>query len=332
MRLVKGKKILVIGATAMDFIGSYPDEYEHYQREYQPKNFNISLQLSGLERFYGGCAMNIAYGLARLNVQGIPFSIIGSDFFDGYQEHVESVGISTKYLEVHDETGPSCVMLNDRSGNQIIGFYPGPGTSPNEIPESIASKKERVSLCFIAPQEPELTLKQAKQIKSLGIPIIVDTGQVSPRYLRHHVSKLLELVDYMIINESELEVLKINADLNEQQFVESIKKAIITRGRDGVDIISKSSREHVKSLAVSESDFLDATGCGDAFRAGFIFGLLEGEDSIKASQFGCVMAATNLSSLGAQNFDINPEILRSRTNDFYGSISDLKHSSGGKDK
>ena len=88
MRLVKGKKILVIGATAMDFIGSYPDEYEHYQREYQPKNFNISLQLSGLERFYGGCAMNIAYGLARLNVQGIPFSIIGSDFFDGYQEHI----------------------------------------------------------------------------------------------------------------------------------------------------------------------------------------------------------------------------------------------------
>ena len=322
----------MIGATAVDYIGSYPNEYEQYEKEYQPKNFNISLQLSGLERFYGGCAMNIAYGLARLNLQGFPFSIIGRDFFDDYQEHVESAGISTKYLEVHGETCPTCVMLNDQCGNQIIGFYPGLGTSPDEIPQAIVSKKDEVSLCFIAPQEPELTLKQAKQIKSLGIPIMVDTGQVSPKYHRHHVNKLLELVDYIVINESELEVLKVNADLSEQQFVEPIVQAIITKGRDGVDIISKSSRKHVKSLVVSDSDLRDATGCGDAFRAGFIFGLFEGENSTKASQFGCVMAATKLRSIGAQNFDISPEVLRSIANDLYGSCSDLEQGSNGKDK
>ena len=161
---------------------------------------------------------------------------------------------------------------------------------------------------------------------------MVDTGQVSPKYHRHHVNKLLELVDYIVINESELEVLKVNADLSEQQFVEPIVQAIITKGRDGVDIISKSSRKHVKSLVVSDSDLQDATGCGDAFRAGFIFGLFEGENSIKASQFGCVMAATKLRSIGAQNFDISPEVLRSIANDFYGSCSDLEQGSNGKDK
>ena len=83
---------------------------------------------------------------------------------------------------------------------------------------------------------------------------------------------------------------------------------------------------------VSDSDLQDATGCGDAFRAGFIFGLFEGENSTKASQFGCVMAATNLRSIGAQNFDISPEVLRSITNDFYGSFSDLEQGSNGKDK
>lgn len=323
MRRGREKKLLVVGATAIDLIGVYPNHFEHYEEEYRPKNLNVSLQLTGLERSFGGCAMNIAFGLARLNIEGFPFSTIGKDFFEGYQEHVEAAGINTKYLEVIEETGATCLMLNDQSGNQIIGFYPGPRTSPKEIPEPISSKKEEISLCFIAPQEPDLTLNQAAQMKSLGIPVMVDTGQVSAKYSKQDVKKLLELIDYIIINKNEWEVLKINANLNEKQFVEPIVEAIITRGADGVDIISKTTRSHVSSLEISEKEFVDATGCGDAFRAGFVFGFFEGENSIKASQLGCVMAAANLNSVGAQNYHINPEILKSRTEDFYGKVSGL---------
>ena len=326
MRRDREKKLLVVGATAIDLIGFYPSQFKQYEKEYRPKSLNVSLQLAGLERSYGGCAMNIAFGLARLNIEGFPFSIIGKDFFEGYQEHVEAAGINTKYLEVLEETGATCLMINDIAGNQIIGFYPGPGTSPKEIPEAISSKKEEISLCFIAPQEPELTLNQATQMKSLGIPVMVDTGQVSAKYSKQDIKKLLELVDYIIVNENELEVLKINANLNEKQFVEPIVEAIITRGEDGVDIISKTARSHIHSLEISESDFVDATGCGDAFRAGFVFGFFEGANSIRAAQLGCLMAAANIKSLGAQNFDINPEKLRAQREFFYGEGSDLVHS------
>ena len=326
MRRDREKKLLVVGATAIDLIGFYPSQFKQYEKEYRPKNLNVSFQLAGLERSYGGCAMNIAFGLARLNIEGFPFSIIGKDFFEGYQEHVEAAGINTKYLEVLEETGATCLMINDIAGNQIIGFYPGPGTSPKEIPEAISSKKEEISLCFIAPQEPDLTLNQATQMKSLGIPVMVDTGQVSAKYSKQDIKKLLELVDYIIVNENELEVLKINANLNEKQFVEPIVEAIITRGEDGVDIISKTARSHIHSLEISESDFVDATGCGDAFRAGFVFGFFEGANSIRAAQLGCLMAAANIKSLGAQNFDINPEKLRAQREFFYGEGSDLVHS------
>lgn len=326
MRRDREKKLLVVGATAIDLIGFYPSQFRQYEREYRPENLNVSFQLAGLERSYGGCAMNIAFGLARLNIEGFPFSIIGKDFFEGYQEHVEAAGINTKYLEVLEETGATCLMINDIAGNQIIGFYPGPGTSPKEIPEAISSKKEEISLCFIAPQEPDLTLNQATQMKSLGIPVMVDTGQVSAKYSKQDIKKLLELVDYIIVNENELEVLKINANLNEKQFVEPIVEAIITRGEDGVDIISKTARSHIHSLEISESDFVDATGCGDAFRAGFVFGFFEGANSIRAAQLGCLMAAANIKSLGAQNFDINPEKLRAQREFFYGEGSDLVHS------
>ena len=326
MRRDREKKLLVVGATAIDLIGFYPSQFKQYEKEYRPKSLNVSLQLAGLERSYGGCAMNIAFGLARLNIEGFPFSIIGKDFFEGYQEHVEAAGINTKYLEVLEETGATCLMINDIAGNQIIGFYPGPGTSPKEIPEAISSKKEEISLCFIAPQEPDLTLNQAAQMKSLGIPVMVDTGQVSAKYSKQDIKKLLELVDYVIVNENELEVLKINANLNEKQFVEPIVEAIITRGKDGVDIISKTARSHIHSLEISESDFVDATGCGDAFRAGFVFGFFEGANSIRAAQLGCLMAAANIKSLGAQNFDINPEKLRAQREFFYGEGSDLVHS------
>ena len=326
MRRDREKKLLVVGATAIDLIGFYPSQFKQYEKEYRPKSLNVSLQLAGLERSYGGCAMNIAFGLARLNIEGFPFSIIGKDFFEGYQEHVQAAGINTKYLEVLEETGATCLMINDIAGNQIIGFYPGPGTSPKEIPEAISSKKEEISLCFIAPQEPDLTLNQATQMKSLGIPVMVDTGQVSAKYSKQDIKKLLELVDYIIVNENELEVLKINANLSEKQFVEPIVEAIITRGEDGVDIISKTARSHIHSLEISESDFVDATGCGDAFRAGFVFGFFEGANSIRAAQLGCLMAAANIKSLGAQNFDINPEKLRAQREFFYGEGSDLVHS------
>ena len=326
MRRDREKKLLVVGATAIDLIGFYPSQFKQYEKEYRPKSLNVSLQLAGLERSYGGGAMNIAFGLARLNIEGFPFSIIGKDFFEGYQEHVEAAGINTKYLEVLEETGATCLMINDIAGNQIIGFYPGPGTSPKEIPEAISSKKEEISLCFIAPQEPDLTLNQATQMKSLGIPVMVDTGQVSAKYSKQDIKKLLELVDYIIVNENELEVLKINANLSEKQFVEPIVEAIITRGEDGVDIISKTARSHIHSLEISESDFVDATGCGDAFRAGFVFGFFEGANSIRAAQLGCLMAAANIKSLGAQNFDINPEKLRAQREFFYGEGSDLVHS------
>tara|TARA_B100001093_G_scaffold427890_1_gene422442 strand:+ start:364 stop:1362 length:999 start_codon:yes stop_codon:yes gene_type:complete len=326
MRRDREKKLLVVGATAIDLIGFYPSQFKQYEKEYRPKNLNVSFQLAGLERSYGGCAMNIAFGLARLNIEGFPFSTIGKDFFEGYQEHAEAAGINTKYLEVLEETGATCLMINDQAGNQIIGFYPGPGTSPKEIPEAISSKKEEISLCFIAPQEPDLTLNQAAQMKSLGIPIMVDTGQVSAKYSKKDINCLLQLVDYIIINENELEVLKINANLNEKQFVEPIVEAIITRGEDGVDIISKTARSHVNSLEISKSEFVDATGCGDAFRAGFVFGFFEGANSIRAAQLGCLMAAANLKSLGAQNFDINPEKLRAQREFFYGEGSDLVHS------
>ena len=326
MRRDREKKLLVVGATAIDLIGFYPSQFKQYEKEYRPKNLNVSFQLAELERSYGGCAMNIAFGLARLDIKGFPFSTIGKDFFEGYQEHVEAAGINTKYLKVLEETGATCLMINDQSGNQIIGFYPGPGTSPKEIPEAISSKKEEISLCFIAPQEPDLTLNQATQMKSLGIPVMVDTGQVSAKYSKQDIKKLLELVDYIIVNENELEVLKINANLNEKQFVEPIVEAIITRGEDGVDIISKTARSHVHSLEISESEFVDATGCGDAFRAGFVFGFFEGANSIRAAQLGCLMAAANIKSLGAQNFDINPEKLRAQREFFYGEGSDLVHS------
>jgi adenosine kinase len=326
MRRDREKKLLVVGATAIDLIGFYPSQFKQYEKEYRPKNLNVSFQLAELERSYGGCAMNIAFGLARLDIKGFPFSTIGKDFFEGYQEHVEAAGINTKYLEVRQETGATCLMINDQSGNQIIGFYPGSGTSPKEIPEAISSKREEISLCFIAPQEPDLTLNQAAQMKSLDIPVMVDTGQVSAEYSKQDIKKLLELVDYIIVNENELEVLKINANLNEKQFVEPIVEAIITRGEDGVDIISKTARSHIHSLEISESDFVDATGCGDAFRAGFVFGFFEGANSIRAAQLGCLMAAANIKSLGAQNFDINPEKLRAQREFFYGEGSDLVHS------
>ena len=69
--------------------------------------------------------------------------------------------------------------------------------------------------------------------------------------------------------------------------------------RSGSDVVIR-ARDQVISVPVHRVVPVDATGAGDQFAAGFLYGLATGQDLLTAGKMGCVAAAEVISHFGAR--------------------------------
>ncbi|MDA0978168.1 MAG: carbohydrate kinase family protein [Proteobacteria bacterium] len=296
--------VLVTGSTAIDQTGYYDGSFETYQSQYRINALNMSFQLGRLQTSFGGCAPNIAYGLTRLGVPVIPLSSAGRNFRDRYQAHLESAGISTDYIAIDEsvENCASCMMVNDNHGNQIIAFYPGPGAELRSLPSQIPAIN-RVGLAILGPEEPDLTLRQARDLAPLDIPIMFDPGQVVTAFEAAHITEMLEIADVLIVNDYERSVMCANTGLQPADIESLVTEVVVTHGGKGVEVISRGQRTRV--AAVPDVKIVDVTGSGDAFRAGYAYGVLKGLGARQRAEIGCILAALNLGGPHTQTYDAN---------------------------
>ncbi len=314
----KTHKVLVTGSIAIDITGLYPGSFEAYSQQYDINNFNASFQLSGVKTGLGGCCLNIAYGLNLLGIQPLPLSSAGRDFRDAYEPYIRAQGINTDFIAINDDAphGATCLMINDRDGNQIIGFFPGEPNPARLLPSEVPGISD-ISWALLAPEEAEIMLRQARDLAALDVPVMLDPGQVITDFTGQEIVELLSLSSMLLANEHEFHALARNAGMSTDEVLEGISQAVITRSERGVDIYSDGTSTHVDAL--QDIDIVEVTGCGDAFRAGFVYGLCTHDDIRIAAEYGCVMAATNLESNGTQSYQINAESLTQRHHLHYGA-------------
>ena len=293
--------VLIAGSTAIDQTGLYPGDFDQYQSRYPINALNLSFQLADMQTSFGGCAPNIAWGLAQLAVKSIPLSSAGRNFRDRYESHLTRHNIDTRYIAIDDTTEncATCLMINDESGNQIIGFYPGPDTATRKLPSQIPEVNE-IGLAILGPELPALTLKQARDLRQLGIPIIFDPGQVVSDYQRADIVEMFALADCLIVNDYEFSVLQTNAELSAGAIRSQVSEVVVTHGAEGVEICH--GGEQIRVAAIEDVAVVDVTGCGDAFRAGYAYGTLNNMSLKSRAEFGCVMAMLNLQTRHTQNY------------------------------
>lgn len=308
--------VLVTGSTAIDQTGLYQGSFEEYQSRYTINAFNASFQLSSMKTSFGGCAPNIAYGLHLLGINAIPLSSAGRNFRDRYLAHLNDIGINTDFITIDDdvENCASCLMINDLHGNQLIGFYPGPSNPKRYLPSELPVI-DQVALAILGPEEPRLTLRQGRDLAALNVPLLVDPGQVTTAFNRQETRELLTLADYLIVNDYEYSVLKANGDLTDEQILAMVPEVVVTHGDKGVGIFDQDITYHVD--AVPEVDIVEVTGCGDAFRAGYAYGIIKGLPLKERAQMGCIMAMTNLGAPETQGYQISVEELLALQERFY---------------
>ncbi len=302
----KKDKVLVCGSIAIDLLGRYTGSFDEYQTRYPINALNFSLQLSGLRTSFGGCGMNITYGLRKLGVDTVPLTAAGLNFEDHYRQHLTELGVRCDFIVVDPgyEQCATAIVLSDDLGNQITGFYPGASPSKlRPLPRELDCINE-VALAVLAPEDAPIMLRQARDLADLGIPIVFDPGQGISEFTVDEVRELVSLADYVIANDHEWDILQLNGNLSAAEIVEQTKQVIVTRSEHGVDLLIDST-EGVRVPGLTPERIVEVTGSGDAFRAGYVLGLLEDRDPVTCARMGCLVAIYNLEAPETQRYDID---------------------------
>ncbi len=310
---VTAGKVLVCGSIALDLLGRYGGSFDDYQQKFPINALNFSLQLSDLRTSFGGCGMNITYGLKQLGVDVIPLTAAGLNFEDHYREHLEQLDIPTDFIVVDPDYAQcaTAIVLSDDHGNQITGFYPGASPSPlRPVPESLPCIDE-ITMAVLAPEDAPIMLRQARSLHRVGIPIVFDPGQGISEFSREAIRELIALSDYVIANDHEWEIIQLNGKLQPKAVLAEVRQVIVTRAARGVDVYA-AGEDPIHVPAVELNTLVEATGSGDAFRAGYVSGLIGGRTPETCARLGCLVAAYNLESPETQRYVFTPAEFEAR--------------------
>jgi len=287
---------LICGSLAYDTIMVFPDQFKNHILPDKVHILNVSFLVPRMRREFGGCAGNIAYNLKLLGGDPIPMATVGQDF-GPYREWFDEQGIRLDQVKVIDELfTPQAFITTDLDNNQITAFHPG---AMMRSYENHVKDVKGVSFGIVSPDGREGMLQNAKEFAEGGIPFIFDPGQAMPLFNGEELRHFIELADYVTVNDYESNLLQERTGWNEKDIVSRTKAYICTRGPKGALIHTPEKTFDVPPA--HERRVTDPTGCGDAFRAGLIFGIEKGCDWMTIGRIGNLMGALKVEHPGTQN-------------------------------
>jgi adenosine kinase len=290
------KSALICGSVAYDTIMVFPDRFRNHILPDKLHMLNVAFLVPQMRREFGGCAGNIAFNLKLLGDTGYPMGGIGSDF-QPYSAWMKKVGLSEKYLvTIPEEHCAQAFITTDLDDNQITAFHPG---AMNHSARIQVPANDGISIGVIAPDSREGMLQHAEQFKAAGIPFIFDPGQAMPLFSGDDFRRFIGMADWVAVNDYEWALLQERTGWKAEDIAKQVKALIITRGSEG-STIHANGRTHdipcAKALQV-----VDPTGCGDAYRAGLIHGILRGLDWETTGRIASLMGAIKIAVRGTQN-------------------------------
>lgn len=289
--------ILICGSLAFDTIMTFEGRFAEQILPSQLHILNVSFLVPGLRREYGGCAGNIAYGLRQLGSPAVPLAMIGNDAKD-YLERMNGLGVDTRFVgtTANNYTAQAMIMT-DRDNNQITAFHPGAMSQALETP---VPTDAGIRLAIISPDGREAMLQHAQQLHEAGIPFVFDPGQGLPMFNGEELRRFIELATWVTVNDYEGKMLSDRTGLGFDAIAQQVQGLIVTLGEHGCEVWEGGAKALVAPVKASE--VVDPTGCGDAFRAALLHGLLQGWNLQRCAELGNRIGAAKIASRGGQNY------------------------------
>ncbi|MDQ3511460.1 MAG: carbohydrate kinase family protein [Pseudomonadota bacterium] len=287
---------LICGSLAYDTIMVFPDQFKNHILPDKVHILNVSFLVPRMRREFGGCAGNIAYNLKLLGGDPVPMATVGQDF-GPYREWFQEQEIRMDQVKVIDELfTPQAFITTDLDNNQITAFHPGAMMRSHE---NHVSEVEGITFGIVSPDGRDGMLQNATEFAAAGIPFIFDPGQAMPLFNGEELRHFIEQANHVTVNDYESNLLQERTGWSEQQIAAKVETYIITRGPQGSLIHAKG--EQLQIPPAHERRITDPTGCGDAYRAGLIHGIMNGRDMATCGRMGNLMGALKVEHPGTQN-------------------------------
>ncbi len=287
---------LISGSIAYDTIMVFRDRFRNHVLPDQVHILNVAFLVEDMRKEFGGCAGNIAYNMRLLGDDGICLSTVGRDF-EQYREWMDRWQIRRDHvLELDSHYTAQAYITTDLDDNQITAFHPGAMSEAHQV-QVPAGSDARIGI--LAPNGRDGMLQHAQQFAAQGIPFIFDPGQGLPMFGNDELRLFTEQATWLAVNDYESQLLQERTGLTLEQMAAQVEALVVTRGVQGSWIYTDGRCLEIPAAPATAVN--DPTGCGDAYRAGLIHGLLRGLDWEVTGRIASLMGSLKVAHHGTQN-------------------------------
>lgn len=304
---------LICGSMAYDTIMVFNDHFKNHILPEKVHMLNVAFLVPEMRREFGGCAGNIAYNLQAIGGKPVIMATVGDDF-GVYRGRLESLNIPQSHIRhIPASFTAQAFITTDLGDNQITAFHPGAMSWSHE---NKVSDVANVGLGIISPDGRDGMIQHAQQFRDAAIPFVFDPGQGLPMFNGDDLLKFIDLADYVTVNDYEAQMLQERTGLSLEQIASKVKALIVTRGGEGSQIFSDGKLTEIPCVQATE--LVDPTGCGDAYRAGLLYGIQNGLDWLQTGRLASVIGAMKIASRGGQNHQIYRDLVADKYHQAFG--------------
>lgn len=278
---------------------------------------------TGFDMGFGGKGANQAVAAALCGARVDMVAAVGGDMFGTETiRNFNSKGVRTTAVRVIPDvpTGAALILVESGGENRIIvAKGANDRLTPADV-DAAASQLAAADMVLLQFEVPlETVYHTIRLTKAHNVRCIVNPAPALPADLAE-----LALADYLVVNETEAEVLsgrKVQSEGDLQACVDALldrgmRRIILTLGARGALLASRSTRVHVPPFPVTA---IDTTGAGDAFIGSLAVFLTEGmseEEAISRANLYAAMSATRTGTQKsfAKRAEFEAELSRRRAN------------------
>jgi len=289
-------RTLICGSLAFDTIMVFQDQFKKHILPDQIHVLSVSFHVPELRKEFGGCAGNIAYNLKLLGGDPLIMAAVGDDF-GPYAEHLDALGLNRTHIRhIRGMYTAQAYITTDIEDNQISAFHPG---AMGEAKQNHVSEAKDISLGIVAPDAPDAMVQHCREFHARRTPFIFDPGQSLPIFGATELREVIELADYVTVNDYEARMIEERLGQPISQAAVKAKAVIVTLGGQGSVIHTGDGK--ISIPVVPPAAVADPTGCGDAYRAGILYGLQAGWDWEKTGRLASLLGSIKVAHRGPQN-------------------------------
>ena len=298
---------LLCGSIAYDTIMVFRDRFRNHILPDQIHILNVAFLVPDMRREFGGCAGNIAYNLRLLGERPLIMATVGEDY-QPYAYRLDRLKLPQTHIrQVKDTFTAQAFITTDLDDNQITAFHPG---AMNHSHLNRVGDADGVTLGIVAPDGRQGMIDHARQFHQAGIPFVFDPGQGMPMFNGEELLEFMRLADYVAVNDYEARLLQEKTGRSVAELASMVKAFVVTQGAEGSLIHAGAVTHRIPSA--KPQAVLDPTGCGDAYRAGLLYGIGHAWDWPTTGRLASLMGAIKIASRGGQNHQVTRDEIGAR--------------------